>query len=62
MLPTYKQAEQYRKGCLEKDDAIKALKEDLAVAKQGEAENTENLAASIYWQNRYEGLLDKCST
>lgn len=81
MLPLYKEADQYRKsclekdnaikvmnddlttakkGCVEKDKAIKALKEGVTTAKNGEAERAQLLQDAKYWQNRYDGLLEKC--
>ncbi|OAL48953.1 hypothetical protein IQ07DRAFT_680994 [Pyrenochaeta sp. DS3sAY3a] len=82
LLPLYKEADQYRKGCVEKDKAIKVLNDDLTTAKKscvekdktikalkgdvttatkGEAERPQQLLQDAkYWQNRYDGLLDKC--
>jgi hypothetical protein len=59
MLPTYKQADQYRKDALEKENTIKELKLELTAAK---AEQTNGVGSDggddgAYWKNKYEGLL-----
>ena len=57
MLPTYKQANQYRKDALAKDDAITALKQDLATLKAKQTNGAGADADAVYWKEKYEGLL-----
>jgi hypothetical protein len=59
MLPTYKQAEQYRKDSLAKDDHIKALKLELSAAKTSHSNGVGSSADAPYWKGKYDELLSK---
>jgi chromosome segregation ATPase len=57
MLPAYKQAEQYRKNALDKEETIKGLQRELTAAKA-----SHNNGDANYWKNKYETLLASVST
>tara|TARA_R110002003_G_scaffold171_1_gene13834 strand:- start:31330 stop:31518 length:189 start_codon:yes stop_codon:yes gene_type:complete len=59
MLPTYKQAEQYRKDSLAKDDQIKKLKLELSAAKTSHSNGVGSSADAPYWKGKYDELLSK---
>lgn len=57
MLPTYKQAEQYRKDALDREKTIKSLQKELITAKA-----SQNNGDTTYWKNKYETLLATVAT
>ncbi|KAF1849490.1 uncharacterized protein K460DRAFT_305703 [Cucurbitaria berberidis CBS 394.84] len=57
MLPTYKQAEQYRKDALHKEDVIKGLKLELIAAKTSQSNGVGANGDANYWKDKYESLL-----
>ncbi|EUC31628.1 hypothetical protein COCCADRAFT_6510 [Bipolaris zeicola 26-R-13] len=57
MLPTYRQAEQYRKDALDREETIKGLQKELIAAKA-----SQNNGDTTYWKNKYETLLATVST
>ncbi|KAJ6195693.1 hypothetical protein J3E72DRAFT_402779 [Bipolaris maydis] len=57
MLPTYKQAEQYRKYALDREETIKGLQKELIAAKA-----SQNNGDTTYWKNKYETLLASVAT
>jgi hypothetical protein len=63
MLPTYKQADQYRKDAAEKEDAIKDLKLELKAAKAVQSNGVGAAGGDTsYWKNKYETLLAAIDT
>lgn len=56
MLPTYKQADQYRKDALDKAETIEQLTTELTKAKA-----TQSNGDVSYWKNKYESLLASIS-
>ncbi|KAH7092214.1 hypothetical protein FB567DRAFT_233977 [Paraphoma chrysanthemicola] len=59
MLPTFKQAEQYRQDAITKDDQIKALKLELSVAKSSQSNGLGLGGDAKYWKGKYDDLLSK---
>lgn len=57
MLPMYKQADQYRKDCLDKDSLIKELEDRLSTAKSSQPNGMSIGGDVAYWKNKYESLL-----
>jgi hypothetical protein len=57
MLPTYKEAEQFRKAASEKDDQIKALQAELSGTKGSRSNGIGAGADAAYWKEKYDGLL-----
>jgi hypothetical protein len=57
MLPTYKEAEENRSACVEKDKEIAALKSDLFTAKIQSNQSNGVGGDAAYWKDRYESLL-----
>lgn len=57
MLPTYKQADQYRKDALDKDEVIKGLKLELSTAKMSQSNGVSAGSDGAYWKDKYESLL-----
>ncbi|ENI09207.1 hypothetical protein COCC4DRAFT_56729 [Bipolaris maydis ATCC 48331] len=60
MLPTYKQAEQYRKYALDREETIKGLQKELIAAKA-----SQNNGDTTYWKNKIQwpthGTMDPVS-
>ncbi|KAH7068263.1 hypothetical protein BKA63DRAFT_581705 [Paraphoma chrysanthemicola] len=59
MLPTFKQAEQYRQDAISKDDRIKTLKVELSVAKTSQSNGLGLGGDAKYWKGKYDDLLSK---
>jgi hypothetical protein len=57
MLPTYKQAEQFRKAALEKDEQIENLKKELSEITVSRSNGVSAGGDAAYWKEKYEGLL-----
>lgn len=57
MLPTYKQADEYRKDALVKEQEIQKLKLELSQAKTSQFNGVGPGRDASYWKNKYESLL-----
>ena len=64
MLPTYKQADQYRKDAADKEEVIKDLKMELKAAKAQQINGVGGAAGGdvTYWKNKYETLMATVSS
>ncbi|CAO2651834.1 Nn.00g001170.m01.CDS01 [Neocucurbitaria sp. VM-36] len=57
ILPIYKQANQYRKDALDKEDVIMGLKLELSAAKTFQSNGVGAGGDAAYWKDKYESLL-----
>jgi hypothetical protein len=57
MLPTYKQAEQFRKAALEKDEQIKALQAELSGTNGLRSNGVGVEGDASYWKHKYDVLM-----
>lgn len=57
MIPTYKQADQYRKDALDKEDMIQSLKLQLSTSKTSQSNDVGAGGDGAYWKAKYESLL-----
>ncbi|KAL6708611.1 hypothetical protein ACN47E_002592 [Coniothyrium glycines] len=57
MLPTYKQANEYRQQAVDKDVVINTLRLELSAAKASQANGVGRSSDNAYWKEKYESLL-----
>jgi hypothetical protein len=57
MLPTYKQANQFRMAADDAEYQILTLRRDLAAARASQSNGVGSGGDAAYWKNKYDGLL-----
>ena len=57
MIPTYKQAEQYRQTAEHQTEQIKGLQAELSEAKAAQSNGVGAGGDAAYWKDKYDNLL-----
>ncbi|KAL5119576.1 hypothetical protein ACEQ8H_002422 [Pleosporales sp. CAS-2024a] len=61
MLPTYKEADKFRKAAQDAEQLITALREDLAKARASQSNDAAPTGDAAYWKAKYDSLLNTVS-